>query len=66
MRFRNAALGLAAVGAGLLVAGLLRRREEEGGEHAEVPPGPAELIGQPLSNKSAVRSAQVLETDTEH
>lgn len=65
MRFLNAALGLAAVGAGLLVAGLLRRRDEDA-EPAARPPAPADLIGQPLANKSAMRSAGVLEEGEPH
>ncbi|HSV27911.1 MAG TPA: hypothetical protein VLL76_00090 [Candidatus Omnitrophota bacterium] len=63
MRIRSAALGLAAVGAGLLVASLLRRKDDELGDVIDVehsPPEPGELIGYPASRKSAADSAQVL------
>lgn len=64
MKLANAAIGLAAAGAGFLVARMLKaRRADEtayvGGE-AE-PPEPSRLIGQPLSNRSAREAAEEIE-----
>lgn len=57
------AIGLAAVGAGILVARMLRGRrgEEEAGPVAVAPPEPDKLIGAPRSHKSAERSAEILD-----
>lgn len=65
MKFSNAAIGLAAVGAGFLVARALKARRagdtayvggHSGG--APEPPEPSRLIGQPLSNRSARKAAE--------
>ncbi|MGE5547014.1 MAG: hypothetical protein ACM33T_08960 [Solirubrobacterales bacterium] len=58
MRVSSAAIGLAAVGAGLLVARMVMRREERPDAS---PPDPNQLIGYPRSNLSAAEAAEVLE-----
>lgn len=62
MKLSNAAIGLAAVGAGLLVARMLRNRHEGGTEYVGggEPPEPNRLIGYPLAQHSARDSAEAL------
>lgn len=64
MKLANAAIGLAAAGAGFLVARVLKARragetEYVGGEVE--PPEPSRLIGHPLSNRSAREAAGAFE-----
>lgn len=61
MRLASAAFGLAAVGAGLLVARMVMSRK--GGVEDGHPPGPAQLIGYSPAHKSAEESAKVLRED---
>lgn len=63
MRISRAAIGLAAVGAGILVARLLNRRSS--GHDVDIKgrepsPDPNTLIGEPVSHKSARESADIL------
>lgn len=69
MRLANAAIGLAAVGAGFLVARALKARRagyteyvgaRYGGKAAE-PPDPSQLIGHPLANVSAREAAEIFD-----
>ncbi|WP_173979061.1 hypothetical protein [Magnetospirillum sp. UT-4] len=64
MRVADAAIGLAAVGAGWLVArALLRRRSATGyvgGNPEHRPPSPERLIGLPPGHRRAGDSAEVL------
>jgi len=60
MRLARAAIGLAAVGAGVLVARMMMKSEADTAEHDHNPPEPSELIGYSPSRKSARDSAQVL------
>lgn len=61
MRLRSAAMGIAALGAGLVVARLLRRREPSGAAGETAPPNPDQLIGIPESHKNAAASAEVFQ-----
>lgn len=64
MKLSNAAIGLAAVGAGFLVARIVKaRRAGETryvGGTAREPPEPNRLIGYPLSHVSAHEAAEPL------
>jgi hypothetical protein len=57
MRLTRAAVGLAALGASWLVARMLGTPRRAEGES----PDPNDLIGEPLAEKSAQASAEVLE-----
>lgn len=61
MRLRSAAVGIAAMGAGLVVARLLRRREPSGTTVEQAPPNPDQLLGIPGSHKDAAASAEVFQ-----
>lgn len=72
MKLSNAALGLAAVGAGLVVArgaGLMVARMLGRGRGDAVPagepPAPEQLIGAPRSHLSAMDAAQAFQTEPE-
>lgn len=58
MRLSSAAIGLAAVGAGWLVARMVLGRRGEQAEQAAEPPSPDQLIGQPRSRLSAMEAAE--------
>lgn len=60
MRLVNAAIGLAAVGAGILVARMVLGRKGGAAGEGVSPPDPAALIGYPRSRKSAAESAEIL------
>jgi hypothetical protein len=62
MKLSNAALGLAAVGAGLVVARMLSRTRGDLAPAAEPPP-PDQLIGAPRAHLSATEAAQVFQAD---
>lgn len=61
MRLRSAAMGIAAVGAGLVVARLLRGREPSVKGTEQAPPNPDQLLGIPESHKDAAASAEVFQ-----
>ncbi len=62
MKLRSAAVGIAALGAGWMVARMLRRRggaESASASADQAPPNPEQLIGYPASHKDAAASAEV-------
>jgi hypothetical protein len=63
MKLTNAAIGLAAVGAGLVVARMLTRHRDL--EAAQEPPSPEQLIGEPQSHLSAIDAAQAFRSGQE-
>lgn len=69
MKLANAAIGLAAVGAGFLVARALKARWAGGTEYVEAreePPDPSRLIGHPLAHRSAREAAETFERQPGH
>ncbi|MCR6630849.1 MAG: hypothetical protein NVV74_12820 [Magnetospirillum sp.] len=62
MKLSSAAIGLAAVGAGLVVARLLSRSRDQ--ESAPVPPSPEQLIGEPQAHLSAVEAAEAFRSQS--
>lgn len=64
MKLANAAIGLAAVSAGFLVARALKARRADETEYVgggAEPPEPSRLIGHPLSNRSAREAAETFD-----
>lgn len=59
MRLARTAIGIAAMGAGLVVARMLRGKKAPS---EPTPPDPAELIGYPQSHRDASASAEVFKT----
>lgn len=63
MRLTRAAIGLAAMGAGLLVARAIGNRRGAGIAAANPePPSPGQLIGTPESHLSAAEAAEAFQT----
>lgn len=69
MKLSSAAIGLAAVGAGLVVARMMARRGElfagPSSFAAPEPPSPEQLIGEPQSHLSAADAAQAFRNPPE-
>lgn len=63
MKLSNAALSLAAVGAGLVVAGLLIRTRAGSVIAPLEPPPPKQLIGTPRAHLSAIEAAESFRAD---
>lgn len=60
MKLTSAAVGIAALGAGLVVARMMRRKGGPDTAAADrSPPNPEQLIGYPQSHKDAAGSAEV-------
>lgn len=63
MKLSSAAMGLAAVGAGWLVARMvMQRRGGAGWAATPEPPSPEQLIGRPQARLSAMEVAETLRT----
>jgi len=62
MRLTRAAIGLAAMGAGLLVARAMSSRRAGSLAPAPEPPSPNQLIGTPQTHLSAAEAAEAFKT----
>lgn len=66
MKLSNAAIGLAAMGAGLLVVRAVIGRRGSGVHPVPEPPSPNQLIGTPESHLSAAEAAEAFRTSRDH